>query len=270
MWNFFQNYENPLVNMAWAKTVEVFPGYIDPQGDTLFVKAHITNPENDSVLVYAKNNGEGVSFSDSLLLYDDGLHFDENPNDNVWGNAKLLSGLEEDLYRVETYTHDFFLGTVYKYRFLKYFTTIGPVVFEDYVITSNDTVPNPGDLIRFKLELRNNGLTGTAGNIKAVISTADSCISEISANRANYGDIPAGESVIPASDFQYYRVEINPSCPGDRDVWFNVDIYSDGNIFWSDSFAFHIDKVTAIQDEENSSPDKYTLHQNYPNPFNPM
>ena len=39
MWNFFQNYENPLVNIAWAKTVEVFPGYLDPQGDTLFVKA---------------------------------------------------------------------------------------------------------------------------------------------------------------------------------------------------------------------------------------
>ena len=44
--------------MAWAKTVEVFPGYIDPQGDTLFVKAHITNPENHSVSVYAKINGE--------------------------------------------------------------------------------------------------------------------------------------------------------------------------------------------------------------------
>ena len=88
--------------------LKFFQVYLDPQGDTLFVKAHITNPENDSVSVYAKINGEGVSFSDSLLLYDDGLHFDENPNDNIWGNAKLLSGLEEDIYKVETYIHDLF------------------------------------------------------------------------------------------------------------------------------------------------------------------
>jgi len=46
--------------VAWAKTVEGFPEYLDPQGDTLFVKAHIHNPENHSVSVYAKIVGEGV------------------------------------------------------------------------------------------------------------------------------------------------------------------------------------------------------------------
>ena len=101
-----------------------------------------------------------------------------------------------------------------------------------------------------------------------MISTTDSCISEISNNSTDFGDIPAGGSVIPASAFQYYIVEIIPNCPGDNDIWFNVDIYSEGNFYWSDSLAFHI-YVTAISDEKNSLPDKYALNQNYPNPFNP-
>ncbi len=46
--------------MAWANTVEVFPEYLDPQGDMLFVKAYIHNPENHSVSVYAEIDGEGV------------------------------------------------------------------------------------------------------------------------------------------------------------------------------------------------------------------
>jgi len=263
-------YKNPNTTVAYAKSFEVYPKYIPPQqGDTLKLITQISNPENHQVTVYTLISGDQITFQDSIELFDDGLHGDGEASDNIFGANKWLAGLEEQNYTLKLYTNDLITGNTHLLPSKDNFTTVGPIVFTDYILLT-DTIPNPGDLIRFKLELRNNGLTGTANNIKAVISTTDSCISEISANRANFGDIPAGESVIPASDFQYYSVEINPNCLGDSDGWFNVDIYSNDNYFWSDSFAFHIDdSVTAIQDEKNSLPDKYSLHQNYPNPFNP-
>ena len=258
MWNFFQNYENPLVNMAWAKTSEVFPVYLDTKGDTLFVKAHITNPENDSVSVYAKINGEVVSFSDSLLLYDDGLHFDENPNDNIWGNAKLLSGLEEDIYKVETYTHDFSLGTVHKYHLLNYFTTIGPVAFDNYEI------PQQGDnFFRLLFELRNDGSTSTATAVSAVVSTTDTNVTDIQGVLA-FGNIAPDQVKSTSTSFSLrYTTQNNPSS-----IDFIVHIFSNGRFFWWDSFTIALPKTGIVENEVNL-PLEYGIKQNYPNPFNP-
>jgi polyhydroxybutyrate depolymerase len=256
IWNFFKNYENPLVNIARAKTVEVFPGYLDPQGDTLFVKVHITNPENDSVSVYAKINGEGVSFSDSLLLYDDGLHFDENPNDNVWGNAKLLSGWEKDIYRVETYTRDFSLGTIHKYRFLNYFTTTGPVVFVDYEIFQQSA-----NFFTLQYSLRNDGLTNTATAVSAVVLTSDTNVTNIPGT-SHFGNIEPGQVKSPFSFPIIIYTQNNPTS-----IDFIVHIFSNGNFFWSDSFT--VDVPVGIAENEINLPIEYELKQNYPNPFNP-
>jgi polyhydroxybutyrate depolymerase len=254
IWNFFQNYENPLVNIARAKTVEVFPGYVDPQGDTLFVKAHITNPQNHSVSVYAKINGEGVSFSDSLLLYDDGMHFDENPNDNIWGNAKLLSGWEEDIYKVDIYTQDFSLGTIHKYRLLNYFTTTGPVVFVDYEIQRGE------NFFTLQYSLRNDGSTNTATAVTAVVTTIDTNVTN-SPGTLGFGNIAPGE--VKSTSFGLrYNTQNNPSS-----IDFIVHIFSNGNFFWSDSFT--VDIVTGIAENETTLPIEYALKQNYPNPFNP-
>ncbi len=255
MWNFFINYENPLVNIAWAKTVEVFPAYLDPQGDTLFVKAYIANPENHSVSVYAKINGEGVSFSDSLLLYDDGLHFDENPNDNIWGNAILLSGLEEDIYIVETYTHDPSAGTIHKYHLLNYFTTIGPVVFDNYEI------PQQGaNYFTLKYYLRNDGSTNTATAVSAVVLTTDTNVTN-TPGISHFGDIASGE-VKSSFFFPRINTQNNPTS-----IDFIVHIFSNGNFFWSDSLTVLV--PVGIAENETTLPIEYALKQNYPNPFNP-
>jgi N-acetylneuraminic acid mutarotase len=263
---FEYNPHNDLLRLV--KNFIVDMSYAIPGTDNVLITTKINNPAG--ITLFAEIEAPDQTPVDSLQLFDDGNHNDGSTGDSLFANSWPVPPVEERNYYIDLHVTRIEAETVVNHlNNMALFTTIGPLVVEDYVITSNDTVPNPGDQIRFKLELRNNGLTETAGNINAVISTTDSCISKIIANRANYGDIPAGESVIPASDFQYYSVEINLICPGNSDVWFNVDIYSDGNIFWSDSFAFHIDKATAIPDEKNFLPDKYALHQNYPNPFNP-
>jgi polyhydroxybutyrate depolymerase len=254
IWNFFKNFENPLV--AWAKTVEVFPEYLDPQEDTLFVKAYITNPENHSVSVYAKIDGEGVSFSDSLLLHDDGMHFDDSPNDNIWGNAKLLSGMEEDNYIVEIYTHDFPVGTIHKYGFLNHFTTIGPVVIDNYEIQQG------ANFFTLKLHLRNDGSTNTAAAVSAVVLTTDTNVTS-TGGTFHFGNIAPGQVNISLSFPHRINTQNNPSS-----IDFVVHISSDGYFFWSDSLTVTL-PVTGIAETETNLPIEYALKQNYPNPFNP-
>jgi len=242
---------------VWVKTVEIFPKYLIPEGDTLFINAHIVNRENHSVSVYAKILGGGLSGSDSLLLYDDGLHFDENPNDNIWGNAKWLSGLEEDLYSVETYIHDFTTGTFYKNRELNYFTTIGPIVIDNYEI------PEQGaNFFTLKYDLRNDGSTDTATTVSADLSTTDVNVTEITPSTLSFGNIAPGQVKSTYSIFPHYiYTQNNPSS-----IDFIVHIFSNGHFFWSDSFTI----VTGIAENETNLPIEYALKQNYPNPFNPI
>jgi hypothetical protein len=252
-----------------VENVNVGRSYAIPGVDSVLITTKMSDPTG--ITLFAEIEAPDQTPVDSVELFDDGNHNDGIAGDSLFANSWPVPPVEESDYYIDLQVTRVDSDTVVNHlNNMAVFTTIGPVVVEDYVITSNDTVPNPGDQIRFKLELHNNGLTESAVDIMAVISTTDSCISEISDNSAFYGHIPAGESVIPPSGFQQYTVEINPNCPGNSDVWFNVDIYSDGNYFWSDSFAFHIYNVTAIPDEKNFLPDKYVLHQNYPNPFNPV
>ena len=260
------NPHNDLIGLV--ENVNVGRSYAIPGVDNVLITTKLNNPIG--ITLFAEIQAPDQTPVDSVELFDDGLHNDGGAGDSLFANSWLVPPVEESNYYIDLQVTRVDSDTVVNHlNNMALFTTIGPVVVEDYDITSTDTVPNPGDQIRFKLKLLNDGLTATAINIMAMISTTDSCISEISNNSTDFGDIPAGGSVIPASVFQSYVVEINPNCPGDTDVWFNVDIYSDGNFFWSDSFAFHIYNVTAILDEQNSLPDKYALHQNYPNPFNP-
>ncbi len=255
IWNFFKNYENPLVDMARVKTVEVFPEFMNTKGDTIFVKARITNPENHPVSVYAKIKGAVVSFSDSLQLYDDGLHFDENPNDNIWGNTKLLSGLEEDKYVVNLYTHDLSDSVIHKHRFPKYFTNIGPLVVDNFEITQLDT-----NVFEIEYELRNDGLTGEAKSVTAEVFTTDTNVTSITGT-LNFRNILPGQVSTNATHSTHKIYTKN----GLGSMEFIVHIFSSGHFFWSDTLAF---TVTGIENETNQ-PIEYELKQNYPNPFNP-
>ena len=257
IWNFFKNYENPLVDMAWSKTVEVFPGYLDPQGDTLFVKAYITNPENHPVSVSAKIDGTEVSFSDSLLLYDDGNHFDVNPNDNIWGNAKVLSGLAADTYAVEINTHDITENVIHKHHLLKYFTNIGPVVVEDFEITEQGT-----NVFKLIYSLKNADSTSViTGGLFAELSTLDTNVTYISEDLTNYVILFPGQVSNP-SDPITIKIQNNP-----KSIDFIVRIFNKHHLLWTDSIT--VTGIIGIEENGTNLSLEQTLKQNYPNPFNP-
>jgi polyhydroxybutyrate depolymerase len=255
IWNFFKNYENPLVDIARVKTVEVFPEFMNTEGDTLFVKAHITNPKDHPVSVYTKIYGAKVSFSDSLLLYDDGMHGDENPDDNIWGNTKLISVLDEDIYVVNLYTHDFSDSTILKHRSLNYFTNIGPIVVDNFEITQVDT-----NIFELKYDLRNDGLNTVAQSVTAEVFTTDSNVTSITGT-LDFRNIIPGQVTgnFTRSSHKIYTKN------GLGSTDFIVHIFSSGHFFWCDTLTY---SLTAIENETNQ-PIEYELKQNYPNPFNP-
>ncbi|UCH14594.1 MAG: T9SS type A sorting domain-containing protein [Bacteroidales bacterium] len=242
--NFFKNYENPLVNLAYAKSKNVLSGFISTQGDTLIVTARLSNPESHPVSVFAYVQGSQSSYQDSLELFDDGLHGDGDADDNLYGGLKWLSGIDKDIYKVTLRTTDLESDIATCLFFPSYFTTIGPVTVENYTFTRDDTIPNPGDKIYFEITLRNNDPVTIATNVKTKISVPDTNVS-LTQFGGSCDDISPGEKSTATG---YCRIEIESDYPGDTEIPVHVDITSDGNTFWRDTIYIPVYGPVNIND----------------------
>ena len=255
--NFFKNHQNPLVNLVFAKTVEIDPFYNQSLGYPLTVRSRLSNPENHAATVWAIIQGEQSQLVDSLQLFDDGLHGDGGASDNIWGNMKSISGLSADFYKVDLVTHDHHYSDIQDLLCVSpgRFTTIGPVTLENFSIVSSDTIFDPGDRIEITLTLKNNGLAATAPNIKAKIISLDELVS-ISAWIRTFGDIAPGES----STSDYYRVMIDDEWTGISQVPILVEITRDDYAYWIDTLYIPVQGPTSIEEIRES------MTKIYPNP----
>ena len=200
-------YENPH-GILFAQTLKVSPFLIQSQTDTLKVRAKVSNPENHPGHIFAVIQGDQSQYIDTLHLFDDGMHSDSDPSDNVWGNSTSVIGLPEDEYLVDLFTYDSTYGDTLDFvthRFIK----LGPVEYEGYTTHPNficgDTIANPGACLNLKITLRNSSSSAMATNIDARLSSLDSLIS-IYGVSTHFDDLPAGESRdsrvnLHASDF---------------------------------------------------------------------
>jgi len=253
-----------LSGMAYGKHLEVSPKYIDPAGSLLSLNATIFNPNQHSTKVYAIVYSADSSFTDSLELFNDGLHGDGEPNDNIFGGDTSFSDLDEDIYSVTLFTTDFDHNVTHRVHKSENFTTVGPVLFDHFEIFGTDTIVNPGERLSFKLALENLGSSGVAKNITAKISTADTMVN-ISDILHELGDILPGESVV-GSTKQTIRFRRGIPYPSNSyNVSFAIDIFSDDILYWSDTTSI----VVGLEKGDRKLPGRYSLFQNYPNPFNP-
>ncbi|KAA3617503.1 MAG: T9SS C-terminal target domain-containing protein [Calditrichaeota bacterium] len=207
---------------------------------------------------------------DSLPLFDDGLHGDEKAGDGVWGNY-FKPVPEVKFYRLGVQIanidreHEFFFNDVARY------TTTGPVQPPEqaYIDTSYNKDTNTQS---FFLILQNFDTSAIAEDLSVTLSTDDLRIDKMEIDTRTFLDLAPGE--IDTSDiftfFSFiYGDGFLPDCTLINPISFNVDVSSDGYLYWTSSFEFVADKISAIKGEQLLLPEKYYLNQNYPNPFNP-
>ena len=238
--------------------VNVSPPYVTPGTDSVVVTVRVEK-DSSPLTLFAEIDSLFGSTIDIMQLFDDGAHNDSVSGDNLFGNTWSVSSIEERLHSIDLLVT--IADTVnFQMHNKGLFTTIGPVVYDSSEIFFND-----GAVVSFKLFLKNEGLNTTAEKVISRISTTDSCIVKIATSYRLFVNLAAGERAISSA----YEATLNQHCSGDELIQFALDILSDGNFFWSDSFSIQLVPVS-IADEGEAIPVDYALAQNYPNPFNPV
>ncbi|UCD38508.1 MAG: T9SS type A sorting domain-containing protein [Fidelibacterota bacterium] len=266
IWNFFKNYQNPLANLAYGKSFEVYPTVLRPDGDTLYINAQLANPENHQVALHALIQGENTGFADSVQLFDDGLHHDGLADDNIFGGMKSFDELVEDYFDIKLRTVDSVESITSYCREAGRFTTIGPVTCTADSLALRSR-PESNYYPVFYPTITNMGSVGEALAITATLSSQDTCVVGISKDAASFGDIAAGASV---TGTDYFYIEFNENCDIGTEASFTLAIASGGYVFWHDTIAIAIPDLLGIAHPGDVLPAEFALHQNYPNPFNPV
>jgi len=240
--------------------------YLKPDIDSLVVQASFPTPDHDNISAQAVINSVDETYTDSLFLFDDGNHHDQEADDGIWGTI-IPPFSEENEFDVSLYVEDLDSKAMYMSDELAKFTTIGPIVFDEYTILSADTIPNPGDQLVFQLTLQNEGLSASAENVSMVVTSLDTCVIFPASNSSDFGDIIAGEA---ADGNPATTIRFSGDCADSSWVSFKLDIYSNQTHFWTDTFSVFVHgSPSSISEPKTDIPDKFALFQNYPNPFNP-
>jgi predicted esterase/predicted GH43/DUF377 family glycosyl hydrolase len=254
-------YAQDFNRIVHADSLWINQSYVKPEFDTLLVSARIKNSHNHMLNVEAQLESEDRTVMESVILTSDGLSSD------FWSGSWPVVAGERDYLLLNLKVSDLDTGSIVFHHDSIRYTTIGPITVDNNTITSSDTIPNHGDRLTFKLNLKNNGNTTTATTISTKVTNLDTCTQVFHVTDPEYGDIAPGEVVEPSRGIS---IKFNENCPDSIFVQIKVDIYSQSYTFWSDTFSIflHKDPTGLVKNDENI-PIEFVLEQNYPNPFNP-
>jgi polyhydroxybutyrate depolymerase len=263
IWNFVKNYQ--LMPMAYAKNVSVNKTYVKPGSDTLGIKAQIENPNQHTLSVLAIIQNKDGQTSDSCYFADDGNHEDNDAGDGIWGGLwPVPSGETNYSLNIKTKSLDNDQYTLSYDNNVPDFVTTGPLVYTGWTpYILEDSVANPGDLLSFKIYLRNDGQDSKVEDIEARLTTDDPRIT-LHNFYSTFGNIGAGATV---ESNQGYSIQLSSDFTENTTIYFTLRISSNGTHYWSDLMP--LDIVTNIPTQDRALPESYVLEQNYPNPFNP-
>jgi len=244
------------------KSAELNSSFVQPEKDSLLITSSIVNYKSHDLSVQSLITNRDSSKIDSITMYDDGTHGDSQSGDKIWSGN--FSPKEEDEYIVKILARDLATGESRYDPYSKHFTTIGPIVLDEYEFAV-DTVANPGDQLYFYIDLRNDGHLATATGLTATLTTLDTLATVIALySSAKYNDIAPGET---AKSKRLYAINIadSPFPHSPYELRFAIDIHSNGYSFWKDITMI----VVGLEGENKVIPSEFGLSQNYPNPFNP-
>jgi hypothetical protein len=250
------------VKVAYAHNLKIEKTFVKPDVDSVKFAVNVENPDAHNLSVTIDLHTLDNVFVESIELYDDGMHGDDESEDNVWGNHYIPD--DEHTLRVSVTTNDNTEEISRTRPNLTRFTSIGRIYVEKWSpYIEENPFPEPGELFPFWIHLQNDGLIQSGEKISTRIYSDDSRI-EISADYTTYNEITAGNSVKSRQGNAFVTSE---DFPGDTTILLPVMIYSEGIHFWTDTVSFDIiSGITALQ---GKIPTAFALEQNYPNPFNP-
>ena len=257
-----ENLDN-IPNEPHEKTVNLNHSFIQT-GVKLEVKSTIFNPDNDSLSILAKYINTTGAYLDSVQMFDDGLHSDSLSNDGLYGVEFNVPDAEEN-YSLNVISQDLTTGLRHV-SVAKHFTTKGPVTIDHIEYSTRDTIPNPNDLMRFKMYFKNNGSVASIKNIKITMAQIDSCVRPTNLSYRTIDVLEAGE-IKEANGESSLKIENDCGEPGSYGVKLTI---SEGDYsYWSDTLYFDVVSGPAESEPEPELPKTFALYQNYPNPFNP-
>jgi subtilisin family serine protease len=235
--------------------------YQHPASDTLQLAVMTYNPDHHSHSIQAMIENFQQTIRDTIPLFDDGQHDDSLANDDLFGGYWPVPA-GEYYYTAKSYIHSDSLNTTSMAAGNK-FATVGPVIVDTFLTSTGNNILHPADSIMMILKIKNLSSLVTIKDVTVNISSTSSCVKRI-ISETSYGSIPPGAVI--QSQGVYYLV-MQDSCLSVPQVIFNVDVASDGDVYWQDSLFF--DFVTGLKPINNNVPLSYRLDRNYPNPFNP-
>jgi hypothetical protein len=107
---------------------------------------------------------------------------------------------------------------------------------DDAVGGNKDGLVNPGEVINMFVNLENYG-NDVAYNVGAILhSTADPYITLIDSLQ-DFGTISPGET---ATNFDAYSFSVDPSCPNDHVIYFDLEIADEGEGLWHNIVALTV------------------------------
>ena len=238
--------------------------YYQPATDNVPVTARVHDPA-DLDFTVALESPDEVAI-DSVQIFDDGLHGDGADSDSLFGNYLVLPDGERHYWIDVIGSRSATDSTAFIKNNVARFTTIGPLVFDTFEYAGSDTTLGQGEKFYFRIGIRNEGATTTAPDISARISAQSSCIYNIDTDISYIGDIEPGATNVSLYT-DPFSITIHEKCADYSDIPIALDIYSEGHLFWSDTFSTQV-FLAGTGDVESGIPQEYLLEQNFPNPFN--
>jgi len=254
-------YENPFPS-AFASFFSVSPFLFQSTGDTLQINATMYDPGNHSALAWAVIRGDQTGFTDTLQLFDDGLHGDGSPMDHQYGNTRLKSDFQEDEFVVDLFTYDSTYEDTLGFFTDAAFITVGPLALRGWEST-NDPIPYPGDLLRVEIELENQGSSAIATQITSRLTSLDS-MATVPDYLRGFEDMAPGAT---SRSSNIFGIKISEDCPFETELPVEVTIFSHGHACWKDTFYI---LVTDTANNTNNLTIKATGVRIFPNPVNDL
>ncbi len=257
-----------LNNLPFLKSPKINKYVFSPTIDTIFTSIQLNNiHDGTNFSPYVLTRSIDSHEKDSTLLYDDGAHFDGDLNDNRFGGYFTIDeeGTFDISYSVKA--HDY--GTHHNISNSFRITTKGPVTIDHIEYSTQDTIPNPNDQLRFKMYFKNNGSVAAIKNIKITMAQINACVRPTNLSYRTIDVLEAGE--IKETNGES-GVKIENDCGESGSYGVKLTISEGDYSYWSDTLYFEVvsDSAESEPEPEPELPETFAIYQNYPNPFNPV